>query len=140
MIKLLLIASLGIFPIFHASLLKERIVAHAAKVHSSYPMVGGMAWLDEKGNIRSLFEPLVFISLGACDSEEECTDETDTMCEQAGHIGVDETTVEITEHVNDDGQTCSGDCADGSGAVAIIDCRTNIIGGKECTSIQFGSI
>jgi len=57
---------------------------------------------------------------GACDSQEECTEETDEMCENAGHEGVDEDTVTVTVHA-DGSQTCSGDCTHG-GAVAFVNC------------------
>lgn len=57
---------------------------------------------------------------GACDSQEECTDETDEMCADAGHDGVDAETVTVTVHA-DGSQTCSGDCSAG-GAVAFITC------------------
>ena len=57
---------------------------------------------------------------GACDSQEECAAETDDMCENAGHQGVDEETVTVTVHA-DGSKTCSGDCSEG-GAVAFITC------------------
>lgn len=57
---------------------------------------------------------------GACDSQEECTNETDELCEGAGHGGVDEATVAVTTHA-DGSRTCSGDCSEG-GAVALITC------------------
>ncbi len=57
---------------------------------------------------------------GACDSDEECEDETDEMCADAGHAGVDGETVTVTLHA-DGSSTCSGDCQQG-GAVAFITC------------------
>jgi len=57
---------------------------------------------------------------GACDSSEECEDETDDMCADAGHEGVDGETVNVTVHA-DGSSTCSGDCTQG-GAVAFITC------------------
>ena len=57
---------------------------------------------------------------GACDSDEECEDETDQMCADAGHEGVDEETVTVTVHA-DGSSTCSGDCLQG-GAVAFVSC------------------
>ena len=57
---------------------------------------------------------------GACDSVAECTDETDDMCEDAGHEGVNAETVTVTVHA-DGSMTCSGDCTEG-GAVAFITC------------------
>ena len=59
---------------------------------------------------------------GACDSEEECEDETDEMCADAGHEGVDDETVTVTVHA-DGSQTCSGDCLQG-GAVAFVTCTS----------------
>lgn len=56
----------------------------------------------------------------ACDSQEECEDETDEMCDDAGHEGVDAETVTVTLHA-DGSQTCSGDCNEG-GAVAFVTC------------------
>ena len=61
--------------------------------------------------------PLPF---GACDSDEECEEETDQMCADAGHEGVDEETVAVVSHT-DGSQTCSGDCLEG-GAVAFVTC------------------
>ena len=58
---------------------------------------------------------------GSCDSEEECEDATDSMCEDAGHDGVDGDTVTITVHM-DGSKTCSGDC-ESNGAVALVTCN-----------------
>ncbi len=55
-----------------------------------------------------------------CDSQQECVDATDDMCENAGHDGVDTTTVTITVHI-DGSRTCSGDC-NSNGAVAFVTC------------------
>jgi hypothetical protein len=62
------------------------------------------------------------VPLDACASIEDCTDATEEMCKNAGHGGVQEDTVEITQHANDSGATCSGDC-DNNGAVAFVDCN-----------------
>ncbi len=60
---------------------------------------------------------------GACDSDEECEEETDEMCADAGHEGVDDATVSIVNHA-DGSSTCAGDCLAG-GAVAFISCSPN---------------
>ena len=61
--------------------------------------------------------PLPF---GACDSQQDCEDETEIMCADAGHEGVDEDSVTIVSHL-DGSSTCSGDCLEG-GAVAFVTC------------------
>jgi len=58
---------------------------------------------------------------GSCDSDEECEDKTDEMCEDAGHGGVTEDSVTITMHA-DGSKTCSGDCQS-NGAVAFVTCN-----------------
>ena len=60
---------------------------------------------------------------GSCDSNEECEERTDEMCEDAGHDGVNEDTVTITLHA-DGSKTCSGDC-NSDGAVAFVTCSGN---------------
>ena len=85
-----------------------------------YPQIGGLAWYDENGDLRTHLSPLLFTPLGACDSTAECEEETDEMCEEAGQEGVDPETVEITTHENDDGKTCSGDCIGGNGVAFVI--------------------
>ncbi len=57
---------------------------------------------------------------GACDSDEECEQETGDMCESAGHGGVQDYSVSITTH-EDGSKTCSGDCEE-NGAVAFVTC------------------
>jgi hypothetical protein len=58
---------------------------------------------------------------GTCDNKAECQAETNRMCKEAGHGGVDKDSVEITKHANDNGSTCSGDCQK-NGAIAFITC------------------
>ena len=70
-----------------------------------------------RGERRPFDGPLPF---GACDSDQECEEETDQMCADAGHGGVDEDSVMVVSHV-DGSQTCSGDCLEG-GAVAFVTC------------------
>ena len=60
---------------------------------------------------------------GTCDSDDECEKKTDEMCDQAGHDGVNVTTVQITVHA-DGSKTCSGDC-NSNGAVAFVTCSPN---------------
>ena len=73
----------------------------------------------------SWYEPAPWIPrpAGSCDSDEECEDATDSMCEDAGHGGVDGETVTITSHA-DGSKTCSGDC-ESNGAVAFVTCNPN---------------
>ena len=73
------------------------------------PGVDGVSW---RGPIRLH---------GACDTQDECEDRTDDMCDRAGHGGVREVTVRITTHL-DGSRTCSGDC-DSGGAVAFVSCN-----------------
>lgn len=59
--------------------------------------------------------------LGATDSDEECADETATMCDEAGH-GPGSQNVTRTQHAEQDGGgcTCSADCGDDSGTQAFV--------------------
>ena len=66
-------------------------------------------------------DPGPFEPRGSCDSDEECEEATDSMCENAGHDGVDGETVTITVHI-DGSKTCSGDC-ESNGAVALVTCN-----------------
>jgi hypothetical protein len=59
--------------------------------------------------------------VGSCDSTEECEERIDEMCEDAGHVGVNDQTVIITLHA-DGSKTCSGDCL-ANGAVAFVTCN-----------------
>jgi len=58
---------------------------------------------------------------GSCDSQEDCEERTEEMCNEAGHNGVDEDSVAVTTHV-DGSKTCSGDC-NSNGAVAFVTCN-----------------
>ncbi|MEE8473553.1 MAG: hypothetical protein V3S82_10340 [Dehalococcoidia bacterium] len=49
------------------------------------------------------------VPAGACDSLQECEDEMDDACTDAGHGGVDTATVQLVQHANGS-VTCSGDC------------------------------
>lgn len=61
-------------------------------------------------------------TMDACASIEDCTAATEEMCRNAGHGGVDADTVEINQHANDSGSTCSGDCQQND-AVAFVMCN-----------------
>lgn len=63
---------------------------------------------------RSIFD----FTFGACDSQQECEDEIDDLCEP--HDGVDASTVKITIF-SDGSRNCSGDC-NSNGAVAFVTC------------------
>ena len=60
-----------------------------------------------------------------CCSDQECGEETDEMCEVAGHCGADEGTATRTTHA-DGSVTCSNDC-ECNGAVAFVVCNAPVI-------------
>jgi len=80
--------------------------------------VDSVSWFEERETTPAPWRPL-----GSCDSEEECEQATDSMCEDAGHDGVDGDSVTITVHL-DGSKTCSGDC-ESNGAVALVTCNPN---------------
>ena len=104
------------------------ILKHAHRANSVYPQVGGIVDHDATRSsfIFEPFAPLIFFPLGSCSSNSECAEDTDELCDDAGHEGSDSATVEISTSANGD-QTCSADCSDNSGAVAIIVCRASTI-------------
>ena len=104
------------------------ILKHAHRADAVYPQVGGIIRHNAVGNsfIFEPFAPLILTPLGSCSSDSECAADTDEMCEDAGHVGSDAETAEVSTNANGD-QTCSADCSDGSGAVAIIICRSTTI-------------
>lgn len=69
-----------------------------------------ISWTDDDGAFTQ----------GACDSQQECEDRTDELCEDAGHGGVKNVTVKITIH-SDGSKTCSGNC-ENNGAIAFVTC------------------
>ena len=68
--------------------------------------------------------PCVFCPLGACDSEKECKDKVDELCKSAGHGGRKNSS--ITDN-GSAGKTCMGDCSDGSGAIAFVTCKAQLL-------------
>jgi hypothetical protein len=78
--------------------------------------VDSVSWFEERETTPAPWRPQ-----GSCDSEEECEQATDSMCEDAGHDGVDGDSVTITVHL-DGSKTCSGDC-ESNGAVALVTCN-----------------
>ena len=67
--------------------------------------------------------PVRILPLGSCDSQGDCQAKTDQMCKNAGHDGVDSTSVEVSTNI-DGSKTCSGDC-NANGAVAFVTCAPN---------------
>ena len=62
----------------------------------------------------------VLATTGICDDLGDCEKKVKELCKEAGHCGVTEGTVSITNHDNG-GATCSGDCSC-NGAVAFATC------------------
>lgn len=102
--------------------------------------VKAVAEPNDDGNLLFFYQPGISFSLpaqigtivptlpdNACDSDDECEDETDKMCRDAGYTdGVD--SEDVTRTVMEDGSVmCSGGCAGtsssgGSGGVAFVSC------------------
>lgn len=113
---------------------KGQMLTSSAALKIFGPQIAGIAELSlVNGTYSYTFEPVCrsaksrvgiacpVVPNGACDTDEECEDKTDEMCEDAGHGGVNEDSVTITMHA-DGGKTCSGDCQQ-NGAVAFVVCN-----------------
>jgi hypothetical protein len=72
------------------------------------PGVDGVSWDEPR-------------PLGACDSQRECEQKTNDLCENSGNGKVKPTTVRITTHT-DGSKSCSGDCS-ANGAAAFVNCH-----------------
>jgi hypothetical protein len=57
---------------------------------------------------------------GACDSQQECEQKADDLCQDSGNGKVKPTTVKIATHT-DGTKSCTGNCS-ANGAVAFITC------------------
>ena len=83
------------------------------RVDRMEPFRGLSGFLKDDDRGRTWFFPVPIVdTLGACDSVDDCEDEVDTLCDDAGFDGAQEGMSEITVHENGD-RTCSGPCSGG---------------------------
>ena len=90
----------------------------------AHARVQGIIKRNTDGGYDVVGRPCVFCPLGACDSEKECKDKVDELCKSAGHGGRKNSS--ITDN-GSAGKTCMGDCSDGSGAIAFVTCKPQLL-------------
>jgi hypothetical protein len=91
----------------HLVLAPEQATADNVREQLFRPGVDGVSWSDPDPH-------------GACDSQQECEQKTDDLCQDSGNGKVKPTSVKITTH-SDGTKSCTGNCAS-NGAVAFITC------------------
>jgi len=115
---------------------KAALLSTLEAMPKPFPQIAGVAELNEDGDYSFVLlkvdefgflwgtgvgKAWPVLPDGACDSDDECEEEVDDMCEGAGHGGVTDGSVTITMHA-DGSKTCSGDCQQ-NGAVGFVICR-----------------
>jgi hypothetical protein len=121
---------------------KERVDRVELIQKTFYQTRAGVYWKDKEGShlwTSSYYPARKFTRtpsgvvctirpMGACDSQSDCEEALDLLCADAGWVGVNADTVQVTRHV-DMSKTCSGDCQEGCNAngcpVAFIICEEN---------------
>jgi hypothetical protein len=117
-------------PVGRFSQLEMNIIEKAAQeANATYPRMGAVITPVGPGYILGPFTPAIFSNgltpYGACDSEQQCTDDTDALCGEAGAGHSDSDTTEIQTNPATGDQVCSSDCT--GGGTAVIACNRTII-------------